>query len=309
MVIQSVAHFVIERSVTLTEAIKSYPRIKQKEVDEINSIQPPTETNSFDDHVASLISQKEEAAIEGVARTLWGEASSCEQQGLAQFEAIARIIADRSLAVKRAQIELSTFNQKSEQVREQNWSAVLKNWVGIKRPAPGLQNKPINHLRGLSDFGRKEKMDLHPAAQVISKKGQFSVWNSYSIQRYHTGQFSKNIPDAVYEIHGPQSSNDDKALVRILCPQFINDEQKEIWSTATRLAQEIVLTPEKLTQRITWPVNGEILFYTHDAPLSFAKEVKVPYLLVDQKKQILRAKGTGTCNRFRLFVPKLKNQY
>ena len=266
-------------------------------------------SNSFDDHLINYVREKNLAAIEGVARTLWGEASSCAQQGLAQFEAIARIIADRSLAVKRAQIELQNFDKKSEEVREQNWSTVLKNWVGIKRPAPGLQNKPINRLRGLSDFGRKEKMDLHEAAQVISKKGQFSVWNSYSIKRYASGQFNKNIPNAEYEIQGPQSPNDDRALVRILCPQFINNEQKRLWLMAAKLAEEIVLTPEKLVQRITWPISGDILFYTHEAPLPFAKEVKVPYLVIDSKKQLLRAKGKGACNRFRLFIPKAKNLY
>ena len=309
LVAQSVSQFVQDHPITLADAKKAFPRMKQSDVDEMNSIQPPTETNSFDDHVAQIVPDKNQAAIEGVARTLWGEASSCEQQGLAQFEAIARIIADRSLAVKRARFEQQGYAKKSEEVREQNWSTFLKNWVGIKRPAPGLQNKPVNRLRGLSDFGRKEKIDIHEAAQVISKKGQFSVWNSYSLQKYHTGQFNKNIPDAVYEIQGPQAPNDDKALVRILCPEFQNEEQKQLWNTAAKLAEEIVLTPEKLTQRIIWPIGNEILFYTHDAGLSFAKEIKVPHLLVDSKKQLLRGKGRGACNHFRLFVPKIKNQY
>jgi hypothetical protein len=56
-------------------------------------------------------------------------------------------------------------------------------------------------------------------------------------------------------------------------------------------------------------VNGEILFYTHDAGLPFAKEIKVPYLLVSNAKRVLRGRGSGACNQFRLFVPKNKNQY
>jgi hypothetical protein len=309
LVTKSVGQFVEERAVSLIEAQKAYPHIKQIEVDELNSIQPPTEINSYDEHVAKIATDQNQAAIDGVARTLWGEASSCQQQGLAQFEAIGRIITDRSLAVKRALTEQEGFEKKSEVVRDQNWTMVLKNWVGIKRPAPGLHNKPVIHLRGLSDFGRKEKSNLAYAAQVISKKGQFSVWNSFSIQRYHTGQFHKNIPDAVYEIHGPQSANDDQALVRILCPEFQNDQQKELWQQASKLAEEIVLRPETLVKRIVWPAAGEILFYTHDATLPFAKEIKVPYLLVENKKQILGKKGTGACNHFRLFIPKNKNQY
>ena len=308
LLVKSVAIFVQERVVTLAEAQKIYSHIKAAEVNEINTLLPPTEKNSFDDHIAKLLSPSD-AAIDGVARTLWGEASSCESMGLAQFEAIGRIIADRSLAVKRSLEEQTFLEKKSEEVREQNWAKVLKNWVGISRPAPGLKNKPIKHLKGLSDFGRKEKLDLLEAAQVISKKGQFSVWNSFAVKHYHTGQFQQNIPDAVYEIQGPQAENDDRALVRILCPQFQTREQKDLWSKAIQIASDIVLGPEILAKKIKWPVNGDILFYTHDAALPFAKEIKVPHLLVDNKKVPLRGKGHGACNRFRLFMPKNKNQY
>jgi hypothetical protein len=309
LIVKSVKNFVEERTVTLLEARKLFPRIKQAEVEEMNTILAPTEINSFDEHVVTTATTPQDAAIDGVARTLWGEASSCQQNGLPQFEAIGRIIADRSMAVGRARLELQGYAKKSEVVREENWSTFLKNWVGIRRPAPGMQNRPVNHLRGLSDFGRKEKIELPDAAQVISKKGQFSVWNSFSIKRYHTGQFNKNIPDAVYEIHGPQTENDDKALVRILCPEFQNQEQKDLWLLAGQIAQEIVLRPEALAKRISWPVNAEILFYTHEAPLPFAKEIKVPHILVGDAKKLLRGKGHGACNHFRLFVPKIKGQY
>ena len=311
LLIKSVAAFANSRTITIDEARARFPRIKEAEVDEMNNLQAPTETNSFDDHIASIkTNTRELSAMEGVARTLWGEASSCQQQGLPQFEAIGRIIADRSLAVKRAEDEQVQYEKKDLVVREENWTTFLKNWVGISRPAPGMKNKPINKLRGLSDFGRKEKVnELLPAAQVISKKGQFSVWNSFSIQKFHTGQFHPNIPDAIYEIQGPQAENDDKALVRILCPQFQTDQQRELWSQTEKLAEEIVSNPNNVGKRITWPVNGEILFYTHEASLPFAREIKVPYLLVDNNKRLLRGKGRGPCNQFRLFVPKNKNQY
>ncbi|MBC7537267.1 MAG: hypothetical protein H7281_00480 [Bacteriovorax sp.] len=307
---KSIGSFAEARAITLDEARTRFPRIKQIEVDEMNNLEAPTETNSFDNHISNIkTNSREQSAMEGVARTLWGEASSCQLQGLPQFEAIGRIIADRSMAVARALNEQSQLEIKSSVVREENWTIFLNNWVGISRPAPGLKNKPINHLRGLSDFGRKEKSDLHPAAQVISKKGQFSVWNSFSIKKFHTGQFHPNIPDAVYEIQGPQAENDDKALVRILCPQFQTDQQRELWSQAEKLAEEIVMRPESVGKRITWQVSGEILFYTHEAGLPFAKEIKVPYLLVDNGKRMLRGKGRGSCNQFRLFVPKNKNEY
>ncbi len=310
LISQSLTKFIEERAVTLAEAKRIFPKLKKEIVEEMNSITPPTESNSFDDHIAKIANQTDEkSAIEGVVRTLWGEASSCQLQGLPQFEAIGRIIADRSLAVARAQKELAQYDEKSTVVREENWTVFLKNWVGIKRPAPGLKNKPIMHLRGLSDFGRKEKSNLHPAAQVISKKGQFSVWNSYSIQKYHTAKLHRNIPEANYEIQGPQSQNDDKALVRILCPQLIGEKQKKLWIEAELIAREIVLNPENIIKKIAWPLPGEILFYTHEAGLPFAKEIKVSYLLVNNEKRNLRGTGPGACNQFRLFVSKNKNQY
>ncbi len=310
LLIKSIATFAKDRPITLKEARSRFPRIKQSEVDEMNSLEPPTETNAYDELIANNNQNSLQVnAMEGIARTLWGEASSCQLQGLSQFEAIGRIIADRSLAVKRALDEQSQIEVKSNVVREENWTTFLKNWAGISRPAPGMKNKPINYLRGLSDFGRKEKSHYHPAAQVISKKGQFSVWNSYTLKKFHTGQFNKNIPDAEYEIQGPQSENDDKALVRILCPQFQTQEQKKLWSQAQSLAEEIVLKPEELGRKISWPVVGDILFYTHEAALSFAKEIKMPFILVDGQKKPLRGTGRGACNKFRLFVPKNRNQY
>lgn len=304
----SVGDFIVNRKITLAEAKIAFPKMKETEVDEMNSAQPPTETNSFDDHIA-VLNPNPTNAIDGVARTLWGEATSCQLQGLPQFEAIGRIIADRSMAVERSLLEVAQFEKKSSDIRKQNWVAVLKNWVGINRPAPGLQNKPVNRLRGLSDFGRREKSSLHPAAQVISKKGQFSVWNSFTVKRFHSGQLHKNIPDGAYEIQGPQAENDDKALVRILCPQFQTEEQRKLWSLAEKLAEEIVTTPQALAQRIAWPTKEEILFYTHEAGLPFAREVQVPFILVDTVKRPLRGKGKGPCNHFRLFVAKVKDTY
>ena len=286
-----------------------YPNIKKEEIDLLNSATPPVEKNAFDENIVDG-RNLELAAIDGVARTLWGEASSCEAYGLNQFEAIGRIIADRSVAVCRAIEEQNDLNKKQVEVREKNWTTFLSNWAGIKRPAPGMQNKPYAKLKGLSDFGRKEKMELPCAAQVVSKKNQFSVWNSYAVKKYHTGQFHKNIPDAIYEIQGPQAENDDKALVRILCPMFQSTDQKNIWNKAVEIATQIVKQPEKMKESIKWSIEQqEILFYTHDAKLPFAKEIKKVNLEVNGKKVELKKKGSGACGKFRLFTPKVKGTY
>lgn len=309
LIAKSVGNFVLQRKIDLAEARIKFPKISQQEVDEMNSLMPPIEKNSFDEYVAKM-NNTETAAIDGVARTLWGEATSCQREGLAQFEAISRIIADRSLAVCRSIVENRDLERKNVEVREKNWSTFLSNWAGIKSPAPGMKNKAYAKLKGLSDFGRKDQINFHCAAQVISKKNQFSVWNSYTLKAFKTGQVHKNIPNVVYEIQGPQAVNDDKALIRILCPEFQTEEQKQIWSSAVAFATEIVRTPEALTKRILWPINEEIYFYTHEASLPFAKEVKVDHVLIGGKKLLIKRKGKkGVCDQFRLFTPKQKNLY
>lgn len=305
---KAVRNFVLNRKIDMADAKIRFPKIKQSEVDEINSLVPPNENNSFDDYIAS-INDKETAAIDGVARTLWGEATSCQAQGLAQFEAISRIIADRSLAVCRAIAEQGKLEIKNVEVRKKNWETFLDNWSGIKSPAPGMQSKAYVKLKGLSDFGRKEKMNQLCAAQVISKKYQFSVWNSYTLKKFKTGIVHKNIPNVQYEIQGPQAVNDDQALIRILCPQFQNEAQKSLWAQVVALSTEIVKTPNSVVQKIAWPKKEDIYFYTHEASLPFAKEVRIDHVLVNGKKLLVKKKAPGVCNQFRLFEPKIKNLY
>jgi len=186
---------------------------------------------------------------------------------------------------------------------------LLKNWVGIRRPAPGMEAAPVNPYRGLSDFGRREKIELPCAAQVVSRKNQFSVWNSYRIKRYHTGRLHPNLPDSIYEIQGPQGSQDDQALVRILCPKLETPAQIAAWEHAETLARTLVLDPAKISSTMSWPVKDSILFYTHEAALPFAREVRIPHLRVNGKRHILRRGSSGACNGFRLFSPSVKTRY
>lgn len=305
-----ISNHIMTRSVSLDEAKLVYPKISQVEVEKINHAEPPTEKNAFDESIAKQSLNEETAAIDGVARTLWGEASSCEMQNLSQFEAIGRIITDRALAVCRARDEAKNLEQKNEEVREKNWKTFLNNWIGIKRPAPGMKNKATLKLKGLSDFGRSENVNIPCAAQVISKKGQFSVWNSFTTRKFHAGnKIHKNFPDAVYSIQGPQAENDDRALVRILCPQFETDRQKELWAKARSIASDIVKDPIGVTKRLRWPIQQSIYFYTHDAELPFADEVQANFIKVDNKKKVIRKPGAGPCNRFRLFSPRAKSLY
>lgn len=98
LLMKSIVDFVVERNISLDEARLLFPNMKQADIDLLNTINPPNENNSFDDYIFPNNSP-EIAAVDGVTRTLWGEATSCQMQGLAQFEAIGRIIADRSIVV------------------------------------------------------------------------------------------------------------------------------------------------------------------------------------------------------------------
>ena len=296
-------------------------KLKPEDWSRIEAAEPPTERNAFDQHVLSRawvhrdahqafsLSTDEYGAIDGVARTLWGEASSCQNSGYRQFEAISKIIADRALSIERARDESGRIQAEKTEVREKNWVKFLKNWVGIKRAAGGMQADPSQTLRGMADFGRKEKVNLDAAAQVISRKGQFSVWNSFTLKKFRVKSLHRNLPDATYSIQGPQSSQDDQALTRILCPEFQNEKQKELWSQAESLARDLVLNRKRVSETYRWPTADTILFYTHEASLPFAREVRVSSLVQEGKKLKINGRGGGPCSHFRLFAPKGGQRY
>ncbi|NDG84013.1 MAG: hypothetical protein EBX52_03120 [Proteobacteria bacterium] len=318
---RAVEDFIEDHQATYEDARSVLPGIKAAEWELIEKSGAPTEKNAFDQHILSRawihrdsheafsFSVDEYGAIDGVTRTLWGEASSCQNAGFSQFEAISKIIADRALSIERAKSETSRLEEERTGVREKNWMRFLRNWVGIRRSAGGMQADPSLSLRGMADFGRKEKADLDPSAQVISRKGQFSVWNSFALKKFAVQSPHRNIPRASYSIQGPQSSQDDQALTRILCPVFQNQRQKELWNHAEALASDLVLNRKALSERYHWPTRDLILFYTHEAALPFAREVKVGTLLEGGAKLKINGKGTGPCSRFRLFAPKGGQRY
>jgi hypothetical protein len=313
---KSVGQFIEEFKPEHEDAKAVFRKITPEEWSLIRDSEPPTEKNAFDQHVlapallhrdahkAFEYSADEYGAIDGVARTLWGEASSCQARGFSQFEAISKIIAERALSIERAREETRSLQTRKAEVREKNWMKFLRNWVGIKRSSSEMQSDPGMRLRGMADFGRKEMENLDEAAQVVSRKGQFSVWNSFTLKTFHFRSTHRNIPNAEYRIQGPQSSQDDQALTRILCPQFQNDAQKKLWLHAESLARELVSARTKVASEFVWPTKDQILFYTHEAELPFAREVKIGALLQGKTKLKINGKGSGPCNRFRLFSPK-----
>jgi hypothetical protein len=257
------------------------------------------------------VDQKKMEAIDAVARTLWGEALSCQNNGLPQFEAIGRVIADRSLAVQAAMAEQKNNNKIQNELDDQFARDVFgRGETAINKY---MQASPSNKKQGLSDFGRKENLDMHPAAQVVTKRLQFSVWNSYLLERppvnldgLNPGRGS-NIPNVNISIQKPQTAGDDHALINVVCP---SKKPNALWKHAVNLASQIVLDPVAYQKKYKFESpEKEILFYTHEAELPFAKEVIVENFIIDGKKVPLRGKGKGPCDNFRLFVPKTGGRY
>jgi hypothetical protein len=313
---RSVTEFIEDFEPEWEDARLVFKKLTPEEWESIRHSEPPTEANAFDQHVlapallhrdahrAYLYTPDQYGAIDGIARTLWGEASSCQVQGYAQFEAISKIIAERALSIERAREETKKLQSRKAEVREKNWTKFLRNWVGIKRSSGELQSDPGLSLRGMADFGRKEMDTLDEAAQVVSRKGQFSVWNSFSRKTFRFVSNHPNIPGSEYRIQGPQSSRDDQALTRILCPEFQNETQRKLWILTESLARDLVLNRRQISTEFQWPSKDQILFYTHEAELPFAREVKLGSLNRGKTKLKINGKGRGPCNRFRLFAPK-----
>ena len=256
-------------------------------------------------------------AIDAVARTIWGEAQGCAAKGLPQFEAIGRVICERAQDVKRSIDEQAKVKTRNEDLVTQfNNSAKGSDSVGTAELMVKLSS---NQLQGLSDFGRKDALQLDPAIQVISKPLQFSIWNSSRNQYLTLGNLnskkSTNIPDVSIAVQMPQGSGDDSALLNVVCPA--KEQFPQLWSKALDLAKQIVLTPDDYLKNYRFNTTARnVLFYTHEFDLPFAQEVKIDSFMLPSSKTPVSLREnppgkvvSGSCGQFRLFTPKNGGNY
>lgn len=309
--------------------------ISQVDIEGAQKTEAPVEKNFFDEFISPLHAQaqtvelkvgdksysadrKKIEAIDAVARTLWGEARGCQKQGLPQYEAIGRIITDRSQAIDRSLIEREVNQKKTQDLVNQ----FNKGFFGKDQDAALEKLKvklPAMTKRGLADFGRTNAEGgpslMDPATQVVTKPLQFSVWNSYLTERKTLLQLNpdkhSNIPDVPLLIQKPQGGGDYNALLSVVCPEKFRDPQ--LWNQSVETAKLIVLDSKAYQQKYRFDSpEKEILFYTHAAELPFAQEVKVDYLVnLSEKnaKMSLRGSAKDSCGHFRLFVPKIGGSY
>lgn len=193
--------------------------------------------NAFDHFVWNSQEGSEfEKTVDGVARTLYGEAESCQADGAHQFEAIAAVIAARSVSV-------------DQDNRDNN---ILKSMLDYAMSAVQIlspvEMAPLsNYHRGASDFGRDREILDNPSvaemltpARVVSQPNQFSVWKvggneDFEVTRWIHWPSGAGYPaDLSVSIVDASTFNLDNAQKKVLCPN------SEMFPRALEVAKELV---------------------------------------------------------------------
>jgi hypothetical protein len=226
----------------------------------------------------------EEKSIDGIARTLFGEAQSCQNDGAKQFEAIASIIAARAISVDQENQENNLFSN----IVDYAFSAVqLLSPVEI---AP-LQK----YTQGSSDFGRSREIQKNPMisqmptpVRVVSHPVQFSVWKVSGTQELPVTLWipwptNGGYPaDLTVSVAGVSKSELDSPQRKVLCPNYNADrrteEENPLFKEAVVVAKELMNDYYAFANRYRFYQGNTRLipyFYTHGPKtnLSFAKRL------------------------------------
>ena len=219
--------------------------------------------NAFDHFVwKGQYGTEMERAIDGVARTLYGEAESCQNLGASQFEAIGSIISARAISVDQENQKNSLF------------TTILNGAINTFDILSPIEIEPLmTYKKGASDFGRIREHHANATisgmptpAQVVSRPTQFSVWKLGSVQelevsRWITWPKGFGYPeDMTVTVSGPASLNLDTAQLKVLCP---NDN---IFNKAVEIATSVVSDYYGFANRYRFyqgPKRVVPYFYTH----------------------------------------------
>jgi hypothetical protein len=331
----SISDFLVQHPVTASRTITATV------AEELNNLKSPDETIPYDDYVVKShendsndnltvdilgksynVGPKEITAIDGVARTLWGEARGCQIQGLHQFEAIALVIDNRAQAIQNTLDEDATDQEKNRQIDVQN----MEVFMDANRQDYFTRFVSPKD-RGISDFGRPGSSQL-PASQVVSRPLQFSAWNGFTTRGMAISDFGIvpiGIPDVIFDLKVPEKPNDEAALINVLCPQIsmnsnparglLGWDQKfpnsadGNWQEAVDLATLIVLDPVQFKDvyEFSPKPKSPTMFYTHGDNLRFVTREYFTGLSYKDPETgrssilPLTAPRTGTCDELELF--------
>lgn len=253
-----------------------------------------------------------EKSIDGVARTLYGEAESCQLSGASQFEAIAAVIAARSISV-------------DQDNQQKNIFLSLANFgIGVIDVLSPLEIAPLSSYEsGASDFGRTREIGSNPIvsemstpAQVVSKPGQFSVWKignqeSLEVSRWIRLPTNLGYPkDLKTVVSGALGKDVDPAQRKVLCPN------NKIFNDAVAVAKELVTDYTAYANKYRFHQGNKRVvpyFYTHGANirLGFAKQVlpapSFSSVTAEEGVQNLPIYvGPSACVNMKLYKPKIK---
>jgi hypothetical protein len=179
-----------------------------------------------------------EKSIDGVARTIYGEAESCQAAGANQFEAIGAVIAARSISVDQ------------ENQRRNIFSTIIDYAITTLNKLSPIEIAPLSSYdRGASDFGRIRQSHANPEiigmttpAQVVSRPIQFSVWKIGRTQEFEVARWIQWPKDLGYpqdfktSISAPVGSELDPAQRKVLCPNPVG--YKKALEVATQVVND-----------------------------------------------------------------------
>lgn len=189
-----------------------------------------------------------EKSIDGVARTLYSEAESCQklessdQQGIHQFEAMGLAIAHRAINIDKE-------------------NRLRKKYTNTPNPQENMNPKseyfsssPIvgDYYGAARDFGRNGEVMQYPIvsemptpAQVVSKPVHFSVWKIAKTELISALKWIPELKSLGYPedfkiaIASASKSNLDNAQFKALCPTAY----PEVFKHALSIASQIVSNP------------------------------------------------------------------
>lgn len=276
-------------------------------------------------HPVKEVSSSEMAAIDGLARTLVGEAMSCQTGGSNQFEAIGLVFAERAKAIDdyykmNSLIAMNTndevfFEKQKEILYSPNVSAQFYKYLS-------------NNLRGALDFGRKDTKGklLHPVSQALSAPLQFDSWQAVRTQktslRSILPEVSKNIPEINLDFYLPQSTQEAAVFNTVLCPLPPAHPERIVqnqgmFNVALEVAANVVLYRDEYMKRFQFVTSSgssvnEVYFYTHGVPLSFAVQVPTKQLkdnVTNRTLPLIPQKVIGACGQVMFFKATPQNSY
>lgn len=263
--------------------------------------------------------QSEMAAIDGLARTLVGEAMSCQSAGSRQYEAIGLVFAERAKSIEDyyAMRKRTEENDQDPQFFEKQKAVFYSANVNEQ-----FYRYLSNNLRGALDFGRKDTrgISLHPISQALSAPMQFDSWQAVRSQKVSLRtlkpQISKNIPEVNLDFYLPQTTQEANVFDTVLCP-LKRAQNQHMFEEALDVAAQVVLNQENYRSRFQFvDAKGsafkEVYFYTHGVPLGFAIRVPTVKLKDNQTKQLLPLvppTTVGACGKVMFFKATPQNSY